>query len=177
MWVEMVMFTAGKATARESGWSIVEMMIVVALIGILAGLAFPTVMSYRYSGRDAERQSDVESIARAFEISYLRDAPASGPTYPTTTRATNTSDYTNLFQGQDLSITKAPETTTATSIVAASNTTQPQDPGIDQYIYLPLTATNTLCNSTDACVRFLLYYRVENTNGNSVRVVESIRQQ
>lgn len=170
------MFT-GQVKSREDGWSIIEMMIVVAVIGILAGLAFPTVTSYRAYSRDAERASDVESIARAFEMSYLRDAPSSGPTYPTTSRATNVSGYDSLFQGQDRAITKAPESTSTTSLVAASATTQPQNPDLDQYIYLPLTADGTLCNSTSACVRFLLYYRVENTNGDSLRVIESVRQQ
>ncbi|HMR73276.1 MAG TPA: type II secretion system protein [Candidatus Saccharibacteria bacterium] len=173
----MVMFTADYANQSEMGWSIVEIMIVIAMIGILASLIFPTITSYQYYGRDAERASDVESIARAFEISYLRDAPSGGPTYPNTTRATTFSGYTSLFQGQDLSITKAPGTTSTTSIIAANNTTQPQSPTIDQYVYLPLTATGTLCNATTTCVRFLLYYRVENANGDSVRVIESVRQQ
>lgn len=173
----MVMFTTGQVRNRENGWSIVEIMIVVAMIGILAGLAFPTVTAYRTYSHDAERASDVESIARAFEMSYLRDAPSSGPTYPTTGRATDISDYDSLFQGQDRAITKAPESTSTTSLVAATNTTEPQNPSLDQYIYLPLTADGELCNSTSTCVRFLLYYRVENTNGDSLRAIESIRQQ
>lgn len=163
------------AGQQSRGFTIVELIIVMTIIGILASLNFAIVRSYQYSGRDAERASDVESIARAFEISYLRDATGAGPSYPTVSKATTVSNYSSLFKGQDLDMTRAPGTTTGTSIVAATNTTQPQTPTKGQYIYLPLTASNTLCDTTDVCVRFLLYYLEE--DGGAVKVTESIHQQ
>lgn len=164
------------ANKRAVGMTIVELMVVISVIGILAGLTMSIVLSHRYAGRDAERISDVESIARAFETSYMRDATTtSGPSYPTTTTATTVSGYDSLFRRQSLSITKAPDTTTATSIVAATTTAQPQAPTKNQYIYLPLTSSNSLCTTGPTCVRFLLYYRLEGTN--TVQVVESIHQQ
>lgn len=160
---------------HTAGFSIIELLIVMAVIAILSGLTIGIVNSYRFSGRDAERVSDAESIARSFEISYLRDATASGPSYPTTQKATTTSGYSSLFKGQSLDATKAPGTNVATSIVAATSTTQPQAPTKDQYIYLPFTANGTLCNGSALCVRFLLYYRLE--SDNTVHAVESIHQQ
>jgi prepilin-type N-terminal cleavage/methylation domain-containing protein len=171
----MVVKNIAREKERSSGMTLVELLIVMILIGMLAGLTVLNVNSYRYTGRDAERTSDVESIARSFEISYLRDATANGPSYPTTQRATTVSGYGALFKGQSLDATKAPDTSANTSIVAATTTTKPQSPTKDQYIYLPLTATGNLCNSTDLCVRFLLYYRLESTG--VVRVIESIHQQ
>jgi len=123
---------------RESGMTLVELITVMVIIGILSGLTFSIVNSYRYDARNTERTSDAESIARSFEISYIRDATANGPSYPTTQVATTTSGYATLFKGQSLDATKAPDTTTATSIVAATSTTQPQAPTKDQYIYLPM---------------------------------------
>lgn len=165
------------STPDERGLTIVELVLVITIIGILASLSFAIVQSYQYAGRDAERTSDSESIARAFEISYLRDATATGPSYPDTSDATTTANYGTLFKGQDLDMTRAPGRTSGTSIVAATNTTKPQAPTKDQYIYLPLTAAGALCadSSTSLCVRFSLYYR--NEDGDQVRVVESIRQQ
>lgn len=160
-----------------SGLTVVELLIVIVLIGLLASLSFSIVQSYQYAGRDAERTSDVESIARSFEISYLRDVPPGGsPTYPNTAQAVNTGDYSDLFRGQGLDATRAPGVTTGTSIVAATTNVQPQNPNKDQYIYLPLRGDGSLCGAvaTD-CVRFLLYYRLE--DGSSLRQVESIRQQ
>lgn len=155
--------------------TIVELLIVMFIIGILTGLTLTMISSYRYSGRDAERVSDVDAIARSFEISYLRDTTTSGPTYPSAQRAVDTANYSSLFKGQSLDATKAPNTTEATSIVAAASTAQPQSPSYNQYIYLPLTATNTLCQNTEICVRFKLYYRLEGSS--AVGVVESIHQQ
>lgn len=160
---------------RMAGMTIIELLVVMTIIGILSGLSITIVNSYRYTGRDAERASDVESIARAFEISYLRDATANGPSYPTTQKATTTSEYASLFRGQSIDATKAPDTTTATSIVAATTATEAQSPTKDQYIYLPLTAGGGLCNGSELCVRFLLYYRPEGSN--TTKVVESIHQQ
>ena len=166
--------TASRDTL-EAGLTIIELLIVIAIIGILASLSFSIVSAYRYAGEDAERTSDVESIARAFEISYLRDASAAGASYPNTVRATDVAHYDSLFQGQSLDSTKAPETANTTSIVAATTNTQPQSPALDQYLYLPLTATGALCSGTEPCVKFILYYRLED-NG-SLKTVESIRQQ
>lgn len=170
------MFTAATAHRNnELGVTIVELITVMIIIGILSGLSLTIIDSYRYSGRDTERTSDVESIARSFEISYFRDATSNGPSYPTTQRATDTANYNTLFKGQSLDATKAPDTTAATSIIAATSNTQPQTPTKDQYIYLPLTSNGALCNGTELCVRFIIYYRFE--ADNSVRTLESVHQQ
>ncbi len=165
------------SSKTTAGLTVVELLIVMVIIGILAALSFSIYESYRYAGRDAERTSDVEAIARSFEISYLRDIPASGdPTYPNTAQAVDENTYVDLFSGQDREVTRAPGVTSGTSIVAATSSSQPQNPTKDQYIYLPLRADGSLCGGAFAdCVRFLLYYRLE--DGASLRVIESIRQQ
>lgn len=167
------LYSSGKNHA--AGFTLIELLIVIGMIGALVGISTVIIMSNRYSGNDAERDSDAHAIARSFEISYLRDGTVNGPTYPTTQRATTTSGYGSLFKGQNLDATKAPGTTANTSIVAATTTTQPQSPTKDQYIYLPLTADGNLCNSTALCVRFFIYYRLE--GNNTVYAVESIHQQ
>lgn len=160
---------------RFAGFTIVELMLTIVIIGILMGLSTTIIVSHRSAGRDAERESDVESIARSFELSYLRDATSAGPSYPTTQRAANITGYPALFKKQDLSATKAPGTTEDTSIVASTSTSRPQSPSKNQYIYLPLTSSGSLCEGSDICVRFFIYYRLE--GNNSVRTVESMHQQ
>lgn len=163
--------------AQRDGFTVVELITVIVIIGLLSTLTFSLSRSYIYTGQDSERQGDSESIVRAFESSYNFSTTANGPTYPTTNQATDTSLYSTLFKGNDRDITRAPGITTGTSIVAASSTTQPQSPTKDQYIYQPFTATNTLCTTASGalCVRFTLYYRVKETN--VVKSIESLHQQ
>ncbi len=162
---------------RMSGMTLVELIYVIVIIGILASLSYSVSKSYQTMGTDSERVSDAESIARSFELTYTGNASSSGPSYPTTNQAVDTSSYNTLFKNQDKAITKAPNTTSTTSIVAATSTAQPQSPTIDQYIYQPFTPSNTLCTNTDInnCVRFRLYYRLAGTN--VVKIIESIHQQ
>lgn len=159
-----------------AGYTLVEMMVTIVVIGILAGLSLTITRSYTDLGDDAERESDVEAIARAFEINYTKNASVSGPSYPTTQQATTTADYGTLFNGQDLAITKAPLSTATTSIVAASNIDS-QTPSAATYVYQPFSSSGSLCTSSYAndCVRFILWYRDERSGTN--KTVESIHQQ
>lgn len=162
---------------KQCGFSMVELILVMVIIGLLAQLSFSIVRSYQYSGEDSERRSDVESIVRAFEMSYKRSIGQTGATYPSTTTAVNTAGYPELFKGSDKEITRAPRVTSGTSITAAASTAQPQNPTVDQYIYQPFTAANTLCTDSTAtpCVRFTIFYRLRNTD--TVVAVESLYQQ
>lgn len=171
----MVMFFRGH-TGGSRGYTLVEMMVTIVIIGILVGLSVTISRSYTNLGEDAERESDTRSIARAFEISYTKNAPSSGPSYPTTTQATTVANYPALFNNQDLAITKAPASRTATSIVAASSTSA-QQPTATQYVYQPFSSTGALCTAASAndCVRFVIWYRDERTK--SAKSVESIHQQ
>jgi type II secretion system protein G len=61
----------GKAT----GFSLIELLIVVAVIGVLAGIAIPTLLSAVHRGKQKRTMADVRAIAVAME-SYASDNDA-----------------------------------------------------------------------------------------------------
>lgn len=54
--------------SRKAGFTLVELLVVVAIIGILAGLVTANVGSARGKARDAARQSDLRSVQTAIEL-------------------------------------------------------------------------------------------------------------
>ena len=67
-------------TLRRLGFTLVELMIVIAIIGILAAALFPQMTAYYARGRDTARISDIKSLSTIFQ-NYAR----TNSTYPSNT--------------------------------------------------------------------------------------------
>ena len=65
---------------NQSGFTIVELLIVIVIIGILAGLVISTFVGIQQKARNSERQTDINTISGQLEAYY---AKYSG--YPTLT--------------------------------------------------------------------------------------------
>ena len=63
------------------GFTLLELLVVIGIIGVLAALSLPNFMSARARARDGQRKSDLVQIQKAFEL-YKFDQPT--PAYPDT---------------------------------------------------------------------------------------------
>ena len=158
---------------NRRGFTIVELLIVIVIMGALLILGVANLRGSQISARDAERKTDIENIAMHLETYYDSgsDYTTSTGQYPSTlvTLVSSGTAYvkTALRDIDAASITAPDITDSTTTFIAATNNTQvttgvlPQ-PTIDQYVYQPIKSDGTLCTLlTDECRKFNLYYRLE----------------
>lgn len=63
---------------KQSGFTIVELLIVIVVIGILAAIVITTFTGVQKKGRDADRKADVNAIYSQVEVYFAQNAK-----YPT----------------------------------------------------------------------------------------------
>ena len=63
-----------KLANRDKGFTLIELMIVIAIIGILAAIAIPQFSAYRKRSYNSSAQSDVRNIATAEEAYYVDES-------------------------------------------------------------------------------------------------------
>lgn len=55
---------------QKNGFTLVELLTAIAIIGILAGVTLPSLMGSRQRARDSERETEVGQIVLALELYY-----------------------------------------------------------------------------------------------------------
>lgn len=56
----------------SSGFTLIELIVVIAILGILAGIGLTSFRTSQMKSRDAKRKSDLEQVQRALEM-YMND--------------------------------------------------------------------------------------------------------
>lgn len=157
---------------NRRGFTIVELLIVIAIMGILLVLGVVNLRGSQANARDSERKIDVENIALALETDYVNSTPNSvrvGTYVSTSTSSSSNSNIMSILQDIDIKSLLAPGITDETykSFISATNNDQttsgvlPQ-PDINQYVYQPLMSNGNLCNSSaNGCCKYNIFYHLE----------------
>ena len=58
--------------SNKKGYTLIEILVVISIIGFIASIAMYTLNSARVKGRDAKRMADLEVIGKAIELYYDR---------------------------------------------------------------------------------------------------------
>jgi type IV pilus assembly protein PilE len=120
---------------RQDGFTLIELMITVAIIGVLAAIAYPSYKEYVAKGRRAEAQALLMQSAQWMERFY-----AENYSYSTNTAGVSVNDSTMFPARYKQSPTSG---TAAYTIAAAASATT-----------FTVTATRTGTMATDKCGNF-----------------------
>lgn len=150
---------------RNKGFTIVELLIVIVVIGILAGLVITTYNGIQQKARNTERTTDLKTFQ-----SQLEAYNANNGRYPTTTDLGTTSS-TNLtfvsgnLKGMDKETLRDPKGTAADYSLLNTGTGT-----ANKYTYVP--APVGCDNSATDCASYKLYATPE--GGGSVIQYDSL---
>ena len=98
-----------KIRKNNQGFSLIELLIVVVIIGILAAIAIPQFSAYRAQGFNARASSDLRNLATAQEAYFAANA----------SYTSNLADLTGFRQSPGVTVTVGGITTTSFTATAS----------------------------------------------------------
>lgn len=131
---------------KQSGFTIVELLIVIVVIGILAAIVITTFTGVQKKGRDADRKSDIQAIDSQVEVYFAQNNK-----YPTLANLNDDTWRDANVKGLTDDAIHAPNSSTD---LASSGT------ATSYYVY---TTTPADCDNADAgdCTGFTLTANLE----------------
>ena len=155
---------------KQKGFTIIELLIVIVVIGILAGIVITTYSGIQAKARNAVRQTDIQSIQTQLEAYYSQNGhyPSNADLSSATWRATNmpsldTNALIDPSSGQTIS-----------NVTIADNSTGQAK----EYSYYPVDSTGSSANceaSDTTCAAYTLTATYEGTiNGQTTYVKKNL---
>ena len=142
---------------RKEGFTIVELLIVIVVIGILALLVITTYSGIQQKARNSKRQSDVAAVQTQLEAFYQQ-----GGYYPSLADMNSASWLSSNMKSLDQNALIDPSNPTQSKTLVASPTAK-------SYSYAVTDASGASCEATDTnCAKYTLTATYEGTvNGQS----------
>ncbi len=134
---------------KQQGFTIVELLIVIVVIGILAALVITTFTGIQQKARDTERTTDVKALHGQIEAYYAQNQK-----YPTLGNMNDASWRTTNMKGLDQDALKDPKGGSTAALVASAAS--------GAYSYDVKASDDTACdNSAKDCAKYTLTATLE----------------
>ncbi len=149
----------------QQGFTIVELLIVIVVIGILAALVITTYNGIQQKGRNTERTTDLKAVQGQLEAYYAQKGAYPAGSQLGSDSGVNVTFITNEMKGLDkeaLRDPKGPDNTYSLGTTATAT----------QYAYAPTNDTNGAC--TEAAADCTKYTLTANAEGGDPIVVKSL---
>lgn len=99
--------------SQSRGFTLIEIMIAVIIVGILAAIAYPSYLDHVRRGHETEAQGQIMEAAAALEAHRAKNFTYSGATLPTMSSSLNSNQHYNAVlalenNNQSYTITATP---------------------------------------------------------------------
>ena len=128
---------------NQKGFTIVELLIVIVVIGILAALVITTFTGIQQKARNTERTTDIKALHGQVEAYYAQNGK-----YPTLANLNDSTWRGTNMKGLDAEALKDPKGTAQTLVAS---------PAANSYSYDVTASDGTACdNTTKDCAQYTL---------------------
>ena len=145
-------------TKKQQGFTIVELLIVIVVIGILAALVITTFTGIQQKARNTERETDIKAMHGQVEAYYAQNGK-----YPTLTNLNDSSWRSSNMKGLDGEALKDPKGSAQTLVAA---------PAANSYSYVA-TPANCDNGANGDCTGYTLTATYEGTVNGSTTYAKS----
>lgn len=147
-----------KLRNKQQGFTIVELLIVIIVIGILVGLVITTFTGIQQKGRNTERQTDIKAVHGQLEAYFAQNGK-----YPTLDDLNSESWRSTNMKGLDKDALYDPRDTVKDA--AALKNTPTADRYSYEVVHKPTTGADVACSnaegSTTECNKYTLTAKQE----------------
>lgn len=142
---------------RQSGFTVIELIVVLVIIGILATLIVFSYSGVRSRDRDATRQADVDLMQSHLEIFYAEHSR-----YPTLAQINDTDWRTQNLANLNADALRDPNWAQDSNCASDGQVTLVDTPTTNCYAYSPTSSDGEACDNTNVpCAHYTLTANLE----------------